>query len=129
MAWSYEEFDEHIANYWGAANARGDKLLKVFFTFFGTAALIIVLLVYCVITKPVAFGGIMVLMVAFGILAAYIVITSAKFHRVNGVFCPHCGKSLISLGEVLEDLAEDGIEYPDKLECPKCHNTVVSKKS
>ena len=127
MAWSYDKFEEQMGAYWSVTNARNDKLLKVFFTIFGMAILIVVLLVTCVIPKPLALSGLMVVLVAFGLLAAYITFTARKFHRANGVFCPQCGGSLISLGEVLEDHTEDGIEYPETLECHKCHHIVISK--
>jgi len=41
---SYEEFEDRLGNYWKAANARDGRLLKVFFAFFATAVIIVVLL-------------------------------------------------------------------------------------
>jgi hypothetical protein len=129
MAWSYEEFDNLMAAYWKASNTRTNNLLKVFFVLFGASIITTALLVTCVIQKPIAIAIFFGAIVSFSILAVYIVATAKIFHKINGVFCMHCGYSLISLNEHLDDLEEDGVELPVTLECPKCKQIVAKKNT
>lgn len=129
MTWSYEELEQQLLAYGQAASVRGNKLLKVFFGIFGAAITIIVLMIMCIISKPYATAGLVATLAAFGLLATYVIVTARAFHKVNGVFCPHCGASMVWFGNVLDDLEEDGLEKPDNLECPKCHGVVVKKNA
>lgn len=127
MTWSYEEFEERLRAYWTAANARANKLLRIFFALIGTALVALVLMEICVIPKLAGSVVLVGVLVGFGLLAAYIVVTARSFHKVRCVLCVHCGKSLLTIGEDLEYHAEDGLERPEVLECPKCHRVVVAK--
>jgi len=129
MTWSYEEFEARLGSYWAAANARANKLLRVFFALIGTALIALVLMAIYVIPKPVGSAALVGVLAGFGLLAAYIVATATSFHRAHCVLCVHCGKSLLTLGEDLEYLAEDGLERSEALECPKCHRVVVAKSA
>ncbi len=129
MTWSYEELDLRLRTYGNAAAVRGNGLLKVFFGILGAATVIIVLLLTCILPKPYANVGLVAALVAFGLLATYVIVTARAFHKVNGVFCPHCGASLVWFGNVLDDLEEDGLEKPESLECPQCHSVVVKKNA
>lgn len=129
MTWSYDELEQKLLTYGRAASVRGNKLLKVFFGIIGVAITIIVLMIMCIISKPYATAGLGATLVAFGLLATYVIATTRAFHKVNGVFCPHCGASLVSFGNTLDDLDEDGLERPDNLECPKCRSIAVKKNA
>jgi len=125
MTWSYEELDNKLREYGVSASNRGNKLLKVFFGILGVAVMIMALLVMCVIPKSVASTGLVFTLIAFCLLAIYVIITAREFHKNNGVFCPHCGVSLISFGNILDNLEDDGIEKPNSLSCSQCHRVVV----
>ena len=125
MTWSYEELDSKLREYGVSASNRGNKLLKVFFGILSVAAIIIALLVMCVIPKSVASTGLVFILIVFVLFAIYVIITAREFHKNNGVFCPHCGKSLISFGNILDNLEDDGIEKPNSLSCSQCHRVVV----
>ncbi|MDH2918247.1 MAG: hypothetical protein PXX73_03505 [Sideroxydans sp.] len=129
MTWSYEELEQRLRAYGAAATVRGNSLLKVFFGIFGAAIMIVVLLITCILPKPYANVGLVAALVAFGLLATYVIVTARVFHKVNGVFCPLCGASLVSFGNILDDLEEDDLEKPESLECPKCHSVVVKKNA
>ncbi len=129
MTWSYEELEQQLLAYGQATTVRGNKLLKVFFGIFGAAITIILLMIVCIISKPYATAGLVATLAAFGLLATYVIATARAFHKVHGVFCPHCGASMVWFGNVLDDLEEDGLEKPDSLECPKCHSVVVKKNA
>lgn len=129
MTWSYEELDQRFCAYGCAASVRGNRLLKVFFGIFGAAIMIIVLMITSILPKPYATAGLVATLGAFGLLATYVIATARAFHKINGVFCPHCGASLLSFGNILDDLEEDGLEKPENLECPKCHSVVVKKNA
>lgn len=126
MTWSYEELDQRLIAYGAATSVRNNHLLKVFFGIFGSAATIMVLLMLCILSKPNATTGLTIALVAFGILAMYIIVSGRAFHKTNGVFCPHCGASLVVFGNILDDLEEDKLEKPENLECPQCHHVVVN---
>jgi hypothetical protein len=123
--WFYEEFEKRLGSYWHAANARGNRLLKIFFALLGAAFVTLVLLVMCILPKPFASAVLIGVLVGYGLLATYVVATGWRFHKAHGVFCIHCGASLLSLGETLEYLAEDGFERPAVLKCPGCNRPVV----
>ncbi len=125
MTWSYEEFDHKLRVYGAFVSNRENKLLKVFFGILGTAVTTVALLVMSAIPKSYAVTGLIITLIAFGLLAIYTIITAIAFHKVNGVFCPHCGKSVVSLGNVLDDIEEDGLEKPNNLACSRCHHVVV----
>jgi hypothetical protein len=129
MTWSYEELEQRLRAYGVAASVRGNSLLKVFFGIFGAAIAIIVLLITCILPKPYAEVSLVAALVAFGLLATYVIVSARTFHKVNGVFCPHCGASLVAFGNVLDDLEEDGLERPESLECPQCRSVVVKKNA
>ena len=125
MTWSYEELDQMLRAYGASSSDRENKLLKVFLGILGVAVTIMVLLGMCVIQKSYASTGLIITLVAFGLLALYTIISAKAFHKTNGVYCPHCSKTLVSFGNVLDDLEEDGLERPESLECPRCHRVVV----
>ena len=125
--WSDKEFDKQIGAYWVAANARGDRLLKVFFVLFGVALGTVVLMVTCILSRSVGIAVELAVLGGFILLAIYILATAGAFHRAHCVVCVHCGSSLLSLGEELEGLAESGVEMPQTLACPICHEVVVKK--
>jgi len=129
MTWNYEELEMRLRTYGNVASLRGNILLKMFFGILAAAIVIIVLLITCILPKLYAHVGLIAPFVAFGLLAIYVIVTARVFHKVNGVFCQHCGASLVSFGNVLDDLEEEGLEKPESLECPQCHSVVVENKS
>jgi general stress protein CsbA len=129
MTWTYEELDLRFRTYSGAASVRENSLLKVFFGILGAVVVIIVLLFTSILPKPYADVGLVVALVAFGLLATYVMVTARAFHKIHGVFCPHCEASLVSFGNILDGLEEDGLEKPESLECPQCHSVLVKKNT
>jgi hypothetical protein len=57
-------------------------------------------------------------------LAAYVIATCHHWHRLHGVFCPHCQRPLIEINDQLEEIFL-GAPAPDSLACPHCGKIIA----
>ena len=61
-------------------------------------------------------------------VAIYVIATCNRWHRRHGVFCPHCGHSLVKIGEKLEEISTSAA-IPDSLSCPHCQEIVAKNEN
>jgi hypothetical protein len=63
------------------------------------------------------------------LIAICVTATSSGWHRRHGVFCQHCGHSLVSLRKKMQEVDAEvfaGAPIPDSLSCPHCREIVVT---
>ena len=85
------------------------------------SAVVLALTVFTVLSFPRFF---LIPVAGFAMVAVFVTATCHRWHRRHGVFCPHCGHSLVELGEKLEEIST-GASIPDSLSCPHCREIVA----
>jgi hypothetical protein len=108
------DFSEQMRGYAVACGRRNRKVVSI-------SAVVFVVTVLVAFNYPKFFlipvGGL-------ALVAICVTVTCSRWHQKHGVFCPHCGHSLVPLGERLEELFA-GAPIPDSLSCPHCRGIVA----
>jgi hypothetical protein len=112
--WTITELMQHAQDYGSACTRRNRKLIVIS----------VGLLALAFLSIPISPKLIAIPISGLIALAAYVVFTCRRWHRLHGVFCPHCQKSLIEVNDQLEEIFF-GAPATDSLVCPHCGGIIA----
>ena len=108
------ELLEHTRSYGTACTRRNRKIIVVSG----------VLLFLAFLSIPISPKLFIIPVAGLAGLAIYVIVTCRRWHRLHGVFCPHCRRPLTEINDQLEEIIL-GAPVPDSLECPNCREIVA----
>ena len=110
------ELMEQMRRYATACTRRNSRIILA-------SVIIFALTVFTVLIYPRLF---LVPVAGLAALAVCVTATCHRWHRQHGIFFPHCGRSLVALGEQLEKMFL-GAPVPDSLACPHCGEIIATQ--
>lgn len=121
-----EQFAEILGEYHGRINRRMNRLGGLFL---GLVGIMFGVMIAGVIFSKSLFVLIPISVAGIALIGVYVIVSSSKWHKANGVFCNHCGKNLLGLSEEYEVYLNEGETLPNELHCPRCKKLIAGNNT